>query len=306
MTFKPEQISVVVPIYNSSKYIIQTLDSIKSALDDHVYEIILVDDCSDDLLEIKKILFDNYPNAKVIEKRKKSNAADSRNIGFLASKYEKVFFLDSDDHFTREYIFNRLNIMNSNDYGVFFGGYITLDKNGKKISYVKKYDNGNMRDYLFLSNGDFRTSTVSINKIFHKGTLFDSQMKKHQDWGLGIRCYDANEKIFYDETSNVVINIGRNDQMSATMNTEASKYFIATYILEKKYIIKFVELHIVRAIQNKDFAALTFYFWLLRDTKLYGKKKMIFALLRLGSIKGIIDISSPILSGIRYMKNLFR
>jgi len=305
MMFKPEQISVVVPIYNSSEYIDQTLQSIKNSLESHVYEIILVDDCSDDILEIKKIL-NNYSAALLIEKKKKSNAADSRNIGFLASKYSKVFFLDSDDHFTQEYITNRLNLMNGHDYGVFFGGYFTLDNNRKKIIYQKKYNNENMRAYLFMDNGDFRTSTVSINKNFHKGTLFDPQMKKHQDWGLGIRCYDAQERIFYDETTNVVINIGRVDQMSASMNIEASKYFINNYVLEKKYIIKFVEVHIIRAIQNKDFPALAFFFSLLDDVQLNGKKKVIFFLLNIGSKKGIINISSPILAGMRYIKHHFK
>ncbi|MCB0750666.1 MAG: glycosyltransferase, partial [Ignavibacteriae bacterium] len=75
--------SIVIPIYNSSTYIEKNLISNISRIDKNDrYEIILVDDCSADIEKIKQII-NKYENIFVIEKEKKSNAADSRNIGFL-------------------------------------------------------------------------------------------------------------------------------------------------------------------------------------------------------------------------------
>ena len=300
-----EGLSIVIPVYNSSKFIGETIESIINSCGEHKYEIILVDDLSADLDVLKKVI-DQYKNIKLIEKSEKSNAAHSRNLGFENSRYEKVFFLDSDDHFTREYIQCRLNLMNTQPYGVFFGGYTTVINRKKRIPYDIEYSDGDIRDYLFLRHGDFRTSTVSINKRFHKGTVFDSDMRKHQDWGLGIRCYDAEESIYYDKNTLVIINVGRFDQMSATMNIEASKYFLDNYITDDKHLIKFIELHIIRAICNKDIKALKFFFTSLKDVEMTSKKKRIFRIYKFLSLRGIIQFSSPTLSGMKVVKNLFK
>lgn len=300
-----EQISVVIPVYNSSKYIGETIKSVIDSCLECEYEIILVDDLSSDIEMLKEVIA-KYENARLIEKKEKSNAAHSRNIGFENSKFEKVFFLDSDDHFTKEYIERRLKLMKEKPCGVFFGGYTTVINRKKHIPYENAYSKGDIRDYLFLAHGDFRTSTVSINKRYHKGTVFDPQMRKHQDWGLGIRCYDANESIVYDNTTCVIINVGRNDQMSATMNIEASKYFIDKYITDEKHLIKFIELHIVRAICNKDMQALKFFFFCLKDVHMDSKKKAVFRIYKILSQHGVIHFSSPALSGLKVMKNLLK
>ncbi|AHF76513.1 Putative glycosyl transferase family 2 [Sodalis praecaptivus] len=293
--------SVVVPIYNSSSYIEQTLKSIEDSCEGYDIEAILVDDKSNDIEAVKNIL-KKFPFARLIEKEEKSNAAHSRNIGFEHSQYEKVFFLDSDDCFTPQYILNRNLLMDENEFGVYFGGYTTVVNNRKIISPRPVYQNDDMRDYLFLQRGDFRTSTVSIDKKYHKGTVFDPEMKKHQDWGLGIRCYDAQEKIYYDDSTYMIIHEGRNDQMSASMNIEASEYFVQNYLSDKKHLLNFVEVHIIRAICNKDYKALKFFFRLIDEISLSGKKKLIFDVLRLGSQKGIIQVTSPALYLLRRLK----
>ncbi|NDL62332.1 glycosyltransferase family 2 protein [Acerihabitans arboris] len=297
--------SVVIPIYNSASYIDQTLKSIKNSSADFNVEVILVDDKSDDINIIKNIL-KKYSFAKVIEKKEKTNAAHSRNIGFENSNFEKVFFLDSDDCFTVEYIINRNKLMDTLEYGVYFGGYTTVINSKKMITYRPEYSNGDMRDYLFLNNGDFRTSTVSIDKKFHKGTLFDPLMKKHQDWGLGIRCYDAGEILYYDNSTYMIIHEGRSNQMSASMNIEASKYFINNYLTNNKHLLSFVEVHIIRAICNKDKKALRFFFGILDGMTLRGSKVIKFRMLKFGSKKYLIGLTSPMLVSLRYVKKLLK
>lgn len=86
-----KNMSVVVPIYNSSSYIEQTLKSIQDSCEGYEIEAILVDDKSKNI-EAVKIILEKFPFAMLIEKEEKSNAAHSRNIGFEKSQYEKVFF----------------------------------------------------------------------------------------------------------------------------------------------------------------------------------------------------------------------
>ena len=84
-------ISIVIPTYNSSRFMPNLLASIfKQAIDD--MEVIIVDDCSkDDTIEIAK----KYP-VKVIKMEKNGGPARARNRGVREAKGDIIFFLDSD------------------------------------------------------------------------------------------------------------------------------------------------------------------------------------------------------------------
>jgi glycosyltransferase involved in cell wall biosynthesis len=306
MSIMRNEISVVIPIYNSASYIESTLISVERSCYQYQYEVILVDDKSEDIGQVKKII-ENYRYVLLVEKKEKTNAADSRNIGFKLAKYKKVFFLDSDDNFTEKYIDHRMELMESLDYGIYFGSYIQMVNNKKKITPRPAYSQGDIRDYIFECNGDFRTSTISVDKRFHKGTVFDPLMKKHQDWGFGIRCFDNNEKIFYDKSAHIIINEGRGDQMSATMNIDASKYFMQQYLKKGTHLRSFVEVHIIRAICNKDRSAIDFFFDVLERINIKDNNKSIkMTILRFGSKNKIIKITSLILINLRILKHFLK
>ena len=84
-------ISIVIPTYNSEKFMPNLLDSIfNNGIED--MEVIIVDDCSnDDTVKIAK----SYP-VRVIELEKNEGPAKARNIGVKAAKGDIIFFLDSD------------------------------------------------------------------------------------------------------------------------------------------------------------------------------------------------------------------
>lgn len=90
-------ISVVIPTFNSEKYIKQTVLSVLDQTYDKI-EIIVVDDCSTDNTElsIKSLINDR----KVRFYKMKSNSggpAGPRNLGIEKSKGDWIAFLDSDD-----------------------------------------------------------------------------------------------------------------------------------------------------------------------------------------------------------------
>ncbi len=84
-------ISIVIPTYNSSRFMPDLLESIfKQAVDN--MEVIIVDDCSkDDTVEIAK----KYP-ARVLQMEKNGGPARARNRGVKEAKGDIIFFLDSD------------------------------------------------------------------------------------------------------------------------------------------------------------------------------------------------------------------
>lgn len=84
-------ISIVIPTFNSEKYMPALLDSVfKTGIDD--MEVIIVDDRStDNTVEVVK----KYP-VILIELEKNSGPATARNVGVMAAKGDIIFFLDSD------------------------------------------------------------------------------------------------------------------------------------------------------------------------------------------------------------------
>jgi glycosyltransferase involved in cell wall biosynthesis len=84
-------ISVIIPTYNSEKFISNLLDSIfKSGVQG--FEVVMVDDCStDNTVEIAK----KYP-VKIVELGENSGPAIARNMGVKKAKGDILFFLDSD------------------------------------------------------------------------------------------------------------------------------------------------------------------------------------------------------------------
>ena len=99
---KQTKISVVMPVYNSGKYLRESIDSLISQSFKDI-ELICVDDASDDL-ETREILKE-YSNAELpftfyfVALNKRSGAANARNVGFKKATGVYTIFLDADDVF---------------------------------------------------------------------------------------------------------------------------------------------------------------------------------------------------------------
>ncbi|AWX86770.1 glycosyltransferase family 2 protein [Klebsiella quasipneumoniae] len=271
--------SIVIPVYNSSSYIIETIESVALSCYGISFEIILVDDVSDDIENLRAII-QKYSYVRLIEKHIKSNASESRNIGIRSAQYNHIFLLDADDFFTKEYVKHRLDLMQRKNCGVFFGAYNAVSPNGVVKPHILQYSGNDMRDYLFIQGGDIRTSTISINRLYHKNTFFDEKQWKHQDWGFGIRCFNNNEDIGYDDVPLINICSGRHFQMSGKMNIEASEYFIRHYLTDVSYYPSFVFMHYLKAIIQSDQKAIDYFDELIKNCILTSKQKIKYSILK--------------------------
>ncbi|ALT69300.1 glycosyl transferase GT2 family [Methanobrevibacter millerae] len=100
------KITIIIPIYNSEKYLKYTIDSvIKQSIGFENIELILVDDNSND--KSKEIILNyskKYDNIKPILLENNSGAASiPRNIGIKQSTAPYIIFLDSDDSLYNDY-----------------------------------------------------------------------------------------------------------------------------------------------------------------------------------------------------------
>ncbi|MBR4903147.1 MAG: glycosyltransferase [Selenomonadaceae bacterium] len=96
-------ISVIIPLYNAELYIGEAIESILNQTFKN-FEIIVVDDCSTDSSYevVKSYIPKSDGRLKLLRMEKNSGCAPApRNKGFLYSRGEYIFFMDSDDTFTK-------------------------------------------------------------------------------------------------------------------------------------------------------------------------------------------------------------
>lgn len=117
METKKTLISIIVPVYNTEKYIERCLDSIMKQ-DYPNFEVILVNDGSTDEsgIIIQKYK-EKYKNISYIKQENKGVGA-ARNAGIKVAKGDYISFVDSDDLIMEDYCSHLLSIIGDADISV--------------------------------------------------------------------------------------------------------------------------------------------------------------------------------------------
>ena len=125
-------ISIIIPIYNTEKYISQCLASLLEQTF-HDFEIILVDDGSTDSSpEICNRYASDYPFIRVIH-TENQGAAKARLTGTKASSGEYITYIDSDDLVTPDYLELLYSAITKFDADIATAGQMFLLPDGKKV-----------------------------------------------------------------------------------------------------------------------------------------------------------------------------
>lgn len=104
MSVTNELVSVIIPVYNTSKFLNRSLNSIIHQTYKEL-QIIIVDNCSTDgSLEICKKFAEEDYRIEIVEKNINEMVAKSRNIGLKKAKGKYIAFMDSDDCVEENYI----------------------------------------------------------------------------------------------------------------------------------------------------------------------------------------------------------
>lgn len=165
-----ELVSIIVPVYNVERYLVECVQSILSQTYDKI-EILLVDDGSTDKSgEICDALGKSNNKIRVFHKRN-GGLSDARNTGIQYAKGTYISFVDSDDYIWSKYVEVLLSAMIESDADIVQGAYVedhtSFGKNTDKcVSYTEKEA---FRDYLL-----FGKVSVSACAKLYKKTLFEN------------------------------------------------------------------------------------------------------------------------------------
>jgi len=177
--------SIITPSYNSSKYIIDTINSVKNQTFQE-WEMIIVDDCSkDNSREIIQEEANKDNRIKLMKLKQNSGAAVARNTAIKNASGKYIAFLDSDDIWHPEKLEKQIKFMEENDYAFTYTKYQLMDQDGKLLD--RTIDIPNEIDYHgLLKNTIIGCLTVVINKE-KTGEFSMPEIRTRQDFALWLK-----------------------------------------------------------------------------------------------------------------------
>ncbi len=93
-----KELSIIIPVYKTEKYLSKCLDSVLKAIDNRMEVLIINDGSPDHSEEIILRYIEENPNVFQYYKKQNGGLSDVKNYGLTKAKGDFVIFLDSDDY----------------------------------------------------------------------------------------------------------------------------------------------------------------------------------------------------------------
>ncbi len=243
-------ISVVIPTFNRSLYLLKILDKLKkNFLNFKNFEVVICDSCSKDNTNIKIKNFKNnnlFLPVQYINIQKNIHSL-KRNVGVKSAKGKYIIFLDDDcfpdDTFIRDYY---SLFIKKND--IIYCGSVKYPKELLKFNFVKYRQS---KHFIVNKDLDISTSNLSPSKIvtmnmgFKKSIFIKNKIffNKHfnrygfEDYELGFRLaynkfkiVQANPSVYHYDKRNFAIYLKK----IKFLGFESMKYLVRLNLLAAK------------------------------------------------------------------------
>ena len=131
-----ELVSIIIPVYNSEKYISRCLNSCFNQTYNNLEIIVINDGSKDDSLKIINSFLPNYSDKLVVVDQKNCGAANTRNNGIDLAHGKYLMFIDNDDWIEEDYVEKYVDEIEKNNLDVVIGGYKRINSDGKVLMQV--------------------------------------------------------------------------------------------------------------------------------------------------------------------------
>lgn len=208
------KISIIIPVYNSEKYLSKCLNSIlKQTFSLKDIEIIIINDGSTDNSE--KIVMQYKEKLNIIYKSQKNKGqSNARNQGIKLAKGKYITFIDSDDFIDKKMLTTMYEEANNNDLDIITCDLAKVKENN--ISHIKdRMSEDEIRNFILTKTGP--CNMLIKKEIITKYNFnFPTNIKKYEDIAvipvLGLKKDIKIKHIdkvlyFYNDNDNSVMNV---------------------------------------------------------------------------------------------------
>jgi len=193
-----ELVSIIMPSYNTSRFIEETINSVLSQTYSD-WELLIVDDCSSDDTDdvVQPFLADG--RIRYLKNERNSGAAVSRNRALREAKGKWIAFLDSDDLWMPEKLEKQIEFMKKNGYHFSYTNYAEINVDGKRngisVTGPKKITKTGFFNYCWPGCLTVMYDAEAI------GLIQIADIKKNNDYAMWLKvcqkadCYLLNEEL---------------------------------------------------------------------------------------------------------------
>ena len=161
-----EVIDIILPNYNSEKFISHTIRSIINQSYKY-WKLIIVDDASNKKTKLILNKFSKLKKIKIYWLKKNKGAGHCRNYALKKSNSNFIAFIDSDDIWAKNKLRNQISFMKEKNYSFTYTNYKTFGTKEKEINCPQNINYNN-----FIKNTTIATSTMMIRRDQIKGIKF--------------------------------------------------------------------------------------------------------------------------------------
>lgn len=229
-------VSVIVPVYNTAKFLPETIQSVLNQTYDQ-WELLLVDDGSTDISA--NVCLEYCKSDLRIKYFYKENGgqASARNLGIKEAHGKFIAFLDSDDLWLPNKLENQIDEWNRTNadfiYGL--GFYYYPDQENKLIAY--NWVTGKQKGEDFFKTL-YHASNVNTNTVFVKRSVFDkvglfdesNLLRGTEDWDMWMRIAKVVPIVYGSDSRNVYYRIH-----PGGIHFQYARMFIGKWKIYEKY-----------------------------------------------------------------------
>jgi glycosyltransferase involved in cell wall biosynthesis len=257
-------ISIQIPTFNQSSYIVEAVESAVNQSYDHKSIFVLDDQSSDDTLSMTQRAF---PDVECISNSENIGRVKNYQKAFERSKaFDFMVNLDGDDYFTdSRWIENGITHLTNHPSCLLYQAQINFIKKLPTSSIIHRIDS----DHLVISGLDYILFSISNYSFVHFATIFKSDAAEkvgaytddclHSDFYTALRVALHGEVIVSDKTVGVWRAHDHNASNHRFSSTESSKNESAFYqfvqyaedYLKGKDILRIIEAYELREF-NQD------------------------------------------------------
>lgn len=245
------KISVIVPVYNTERYLRHCLDSLLCQDIDEKYEIIVINDGStDNSPDIAAAYASCFENIKLYSQENAGLSA-ARNTGLKYARGKYIAFVDSDDHVDIKYLSEMYGAAEKYGADIVCCNFRCVNENGKPagIDGILKHRPGVFKAEEMLSSLllDITIRSFAWNKLYRRSLFTRNNIKfpagkVYEDLRTTPRLFANAEKIAV--VSGILYNyVQRSGSITGNMTAEKVFKYICAYgsvrkILESENIYR--------------------------------------------------------------------
>ncbi|MEJ7623246.1 MAG: glycosyltransferase family A protein [Pyrinomonadaceae bacterium] len=195
------RISVVIPVYNSSEFICEALDSVIGQKY-REYEIIVVNDGSPDTQMFESTIL-NRQEELVYIMQENAGAGPARNLAIEHARGEFIAFLDSDDTWFPEFLASQYVFLQRNNFDMV---YCDAQLFGMSSAYRRTYMETAASDgavtfesLLDLKCNVITSGTLARRQVIIDAGLFETERVRSHDFHLWLRMAKNGARIGYQK-----------------------------------------------------------------------------------------------------------